>query len=97
MGVRLRKSGEWGCMVIITAAFEDTVNIVINHAPWFWPHQGTSSQEIVTTHTHTHTPKTELCGGGGGAGVRGLVAPEQMHGPGCKGPPDVCPCEAPHE
>lgn len=27
----------------------------------------------------------------------GLVAPERMHNPGCKGPPDVCPCEAPHE
>lgn len=29
--------------------------------------------------------------------VPGLVAPERMHGPGCKGPPDVRPCEAAHE
>lgn len=57
-------------MVIITAAFEDRAKVVINHAPWFWPHQGTSSQEIVTMNGTTHTPKPELCGGVGGAGVR---------------------------
>lgn len=35
--------------------------------------------------------------GGGGRWCPGLAAPERMHGPGCKGPPDVRPCEAPHE
>lgn len=42
-------------MVIITAAFEDAVNIVLNHAPCFWPHQGTSSQEMVNMNGSTHT------------------------------------------
>lgn len=68
----MRKSELLGCMVRRTAAFEDAANVVINHAPWSWPHQGTSSQEIVTLNGTTHTPKPELCGGegGGGAGVR---------------------------
>lgn len=62
-------------MVIITAAFEETANVVINHAPWFWPHQGTSSQEIVTMNGTTHTPKPELCGGKVGALVSGPRCP----------------------
>lgn len=42
-------------MVIITAAFEDAVNIALNHAPWFWPHQGTGSQEMVNMICSTNT------------------------------------------
>lgn len=84
-------------MVVITAAFEDAVNIVLNHAPWFWPHQDASSQEMVNMNSSAHTPKTELCGGGVGRWYPGLVAPERMHCSGCKGTPDVCPGEAAHE
>lgn len=29
----------------------DRVSAVINHAPWFWPHQGTSTQETGTLET----------------------------------------------
>lgn len=42
-------------MVIITAAFEDAANIVLNIALRFWPHQGTSSQEMVNMNSSTHT------------------------------------------
>lgn len=33
----------------------DRVSTVINHALWFWPHQGTSTQEMETVNGTTHT------------------------------------------
>lgn len=57
-------------MVIITAAFEHAVNIVLNHAPWVWPHQGSSSQEMVNVNGSTHTHQSLSSAGGRGAGTR---------------------------
>lgn len=39
----------------------DTVSSVINHALWFWPHQGNSTQEVETLkryHTHQRLSST---------------------------------------
>lgn len=69
----------------------DRVSTVINHALWFWPHQGTSTQEMETLIGTTHTPKAELCRRGWSPG---LVAPERMHGPRPKELPDVGPSGA---
>lgn len=42
------------------------VSTVINHALWFWPHQGTSTQETETLKYHTHQRLSST----GGAGVQ---------------------------
>lgn len=33
----------------------DRVSTVINHALWFWPHQGTSLQEVEILNSTAHT------------------------------------------
>lgn len=44
----------------------DKVSTVINHALWYWPHQGTSTQEVEIERYHTHQSLSST----GGAGVQ---------------------------
>lgn len=70
----------------------DRVSTVINHALWFWPHQGISTQEMEDLNGTTQRLSSTV-----GGWCPGLVAPERMHGPGLKELPDVCPSGAPNE
>lgn len=63
----------------------DRVSTVINHALWFWPHQGISTEEIERYHIHQRLSPA------GGGWCPGLVVPKRMRrGPGPTEPPDVC-------
>lgn len=55
----------------------DRVSGVINHALWFWPHQGTSTQEVETLSGTTHKSLSST----GGAGLQA-----SMHQNGCTVP-----------